>query len=95
MVFAIPFIAAPTFWGQAYIPSPPSFDKQCYFAYQTRSVPFRFVRWLLSFVVGGGGGGGVSGVPQAVWDVFMAFFIVFSVVEVTFRLGFDAPAEGR
>lgn len=32
---------------------------------------------------------------QACWDVFVAFFIVYSVVEVTFRLGFDAPAEGR
>lgn len=34
-------------------------------------------------------------VSQAFWDVFVAFFIVFSVLEVTFRLGFDAPAEGR
>lgn len=32
---------------------------------------------------------------QAFWDIFVAFFIVFSVVEVTFRLGFDAQAEGR
>ncbi|CAM9385787.1 unnamed protein product, partial [Ectocarpus sp. 12 AP-2014] len=31
---------------------------------------------------------------KAFWDVFVAFFIVFSVVEVTFRLGFDSPAEG-
>lgn len=34
-------------------------------------------------------------ITQAIWDVFVAFFIVFSVVEVTFRLGFDAPAVGR
>lgn len=31
---------------------------------------------------------------KVLWDLFVSFIIMWSVIEVTYRLGFDQPASG-